>query len=229
MRPTGWWQVLNRHTVALVVVKSLFWWRFNLRSSFYTVMFVVYFFVSCCCGCSYRPPFDKIVQLKYCYAQTYLGGGWGVQVFIVVQGWFTAKLNCVHSLTVSFSGRPLKEAAFYKTFTPRRDFLWSIAIQFFVAIHLLECFPAQWPIPHSPPVLQFALSITLLSTPPHTLILASLHLVGSHCRTRRLLVSSFTGFFLSEMVLNWTSENLWESLFCITHMFSLLRVCCFNL
>lgn len=98
-------------------------------------------------------------------------------------------------LLVCFSSGSFKEAALHQTFTPRFDCLWFIAIQFFVAIHLFECFPAQWPILHSPPVLQFALSITLLSMLPHTLILASLHLAGSHCRIRRLLVSSFTGFF----------------------------------
>lgn len=104
------------------------------------------------------------------------------------------KKNCVQNITVCFSTRPFKEAATHQTFTPRLDFLWSIAIQFFVAIHLFECFPTQRPILHSLPVLQFALSITLLSADPHTFILASLHLVGSHCRTRRLLVSSFAGF-----------------------------------
>lgn len=128
-----------------------------------------------------------------------------------------------------FSGGPFKEAAFHHTFTPRLGFLWSIAIQSFVAIHLFECFPAQRPILHSPPVLQFALSITLLSTVPHTLISASLYLVGPHCRTRRLLVSSSLDYFFLKWFLTWTLENLWESLFCVTHMFNLLSVRCFNL
>lgn len=125
-------------------------------------------------------------------------------------------------LLVCFGSGAFKEAALHQTFTPHFDSLWSIAIQFFVAIHLFECFPAQWPILHSPPVLQFALSITLLSMLPHTLILASLHLAGSHCRIRRLLVSSFTGFFFfHRRSWNWASAHLWESLFCVRLTYSI--------
>lgn len=173
MRPKGWWQVQNHHTVILAIAKSLLWLRFNLLFAMQIML----------------------INLE----QTCTNMSEGDCKFLL---WSKADSeqnkilkNCVHSLTVCFSGRPFKEAAFHQTFTPRLDFLWSIATQFFVAIHLFECFPAQLPILHFPPVLQFALSITLLSMVHHTLILASLRLVGFHCRSRRLLVSSFTGFF----------------------------------
>lgn len=118
-------------------------------------------------------------------------------------------------LLVCFSSGASKEAALQQTFTPRFDYLWSIAIQFFVAIHLWVFSRAVTHPSFSTCFAVCPLHHFTVHGPSH-LNLGLAPSCGVPLSNQKIACFFIHWiFFFHRRSWNWASAHLWESLFCV--------------